>query len=152
MGDWSWLEGEWRVRHRKLRARFSGCEQWDEFDGTCASRLVLGGAGNVDDNWIGEPGGAYRALALRAFDAASGDWSIWWLDERFPTTLGVPVKGRFEGGVGRFAAEDRWGGKPILVRFVWSGITPSAARWEQSFSPDRGASWESNWVMDFARG
>jgi hypothetical protein len=26
-----------------------------------------------------------------------------------------------------------------------------AARWEQAFSDDGGATWETNWTMDFAR-
>ena len=42
-------------------------------------------------------------------------------------------------------------GRPITVRFIWSAITASSARWEQAFSADGGATWESNWVMEFAR-
>jgi hypothetical protein len=34
---------------------------------------------------------------------------------------------------------------------VWSRITREAARWEQAFSLDKGASWETNWIMDFTR-
>jgi hypothetical protein len=37
------------------------------------------------------------------------------------------------------------------VRFLWTDITPASARWQQAFSEDGGASWETNWVMEFER-
>jgi hypothetical protein len=59
--------------------------------------------------------------------------------------------GRFENGVGIFFADETFRGQPIKVRFLWSRITPTSARWEQAFSPDGGKSWETNWEMDFTR-
>lgn len=147
----AWQEGSWQVRHRKLRERLAGCGDWAEFGGTCTAWPVLGGRGNVEDNRIDDPGGAYHAIAVRSFDAASGLWSIWWLDGRSPSAIDVPVRGRFEDGVGVFLAEDQWHGAPVTIRFRWSGITADSARWEQAFSADGGASWEVNWVMDFTR-
>ena len=41
-------------------------------------------------------------------------------------------------------------GRPILVRFTWSGVTTPTPRWEQAFSDDGGRGWETNWVMEFA--
>ena len=46
---------------------------------------------------------------------------------------------------------DVFEGRPILVRFIWSGITTPTPRWEQSFSDDGGATWETNWIMEFSR-
>ena len=40
---------------------------------------------------------------------------------------------------------------PILVRFLWSDITPTTCRWEQAFSVDDGATWEVNWIMESTR-
>jgi hypothetical protein len=65
--------------------------------------------------------------------------------------LEPPVHGQFKDGIGTFQGEDTFAGKPILVRFLWSDITPQSARWEQAFSDDGGASWEPNWVMIFER-
>ncbi len=64
---------------------------------------------------------------------------------------GPPVKGKFADGVGTFCADDTLRGKPIRVRFTWSKITPTSARWEQAFSPDGGMTWEVNWAMEFRR-
>jgi hypothetical protein len=42
-------------------------------------------------------------------------------------------------------------GRAILVRFVISGITADACRFEQAFSADGGRSWEVNWVATDSR-
>jgi hypothetical protein len=41
--------------------------------------------------------------------------------------------------------------KQILVRNVWSDITPNSCRFEQSFSNDGGKTWEPNWITTFTR-
>ena len=50
---------------------------------------------------------------------------------------------------GEFFGDDTFAGKPILVRYIWSEITGTSARWEQAFSTDRGTTWETNWIMSF---
>jgi len=111
----------------------------------------MGGSANMDDNLLHLPGGTYRALTLRSYDPASKQWAIWWLDGRTPHTLDVPVRGSFTDGKGVFDADDLLNGKPIRVRFAWSDITTESAHWEQAFSADAGATWETNWTMDFTR-
>ncbi|AHC32568.1 hypothetical protein SPOA0272a (plasmid) [Ruegeria pomeroyi DSS-3] len=149
--DFDFVLGDWKVRHRRLTVRLAGSDQWEEFDGTSSTRPVLGGNGNIEDNWIDFPGGAYRAVAFRSFDKASGQWAIWWLDQRNPHHLDVPVVGRFENGVGTFLSDDSFEGKPIKVRFIWLRQDADSCRWEQAFSTDGGASWETNWTMQFSR-
>jgi hypothetical protein len=53
--------------------------------------------------------------------------------------------------VGVFEGHDVLDGRPIVVRYTWSHITKSSARWEQDFSPDEGRTWEKNWVMQMTR-
>jgi len=148
-GDFDFLHRDWRVRHRKLRTRLAGANDWIEFDGTSTTRPILGGAGNVEDNFLQDPTGAYRAAAVRSFEASTGLWRIWWLDLRQPSDLGTPVAGRFDGEIGEFLSDDNWNGTPIKVRFLWRKNAPMGPRWEQSFSKDNGASWELNWSMQF---
>ena len=148
--DWDWLEGNWSVRHRRLKERLQGSAEWQEFDGACRMVRTLAGFGNMDDNWLDLPAGAYRAMGIRAFNPETRLWSIWWFDER-SQTIDPPVRGGFRDGVGEFTGDDTLRGQPIIVRFRWSEITAASARWEQAFSPDGGATWEVNWVMRFTR-
>jgi hypothetical protein len=148
--DFDFFVGRWRVAHRRLRRRLAGDTEWEEFAGRSEMRQIVGGLGNVDDNVIELPAGTYRAATVRAFDPATGLWSIWWIDGRNPR-LEPPVHGRFENGVGTFFGDDAFEGRPIRVRFIWSEITPRSARWEQAFSPVGGATWETNWIMTFTR-
>ncbi len=148
--DFDFLVGSWRVRHRYLKARLAGSSEWLPFEGWCQCRKTMGGLGNVDDNLLNSPGGAYGASAVRRFDEALNRWSIWWLDARHPT-IDAPVHGAFADGVGTFIGEDTLDGKPILVRFTWSKITSTTAHWSQAFSPDCGRTWEVNWDMAFER-
>lgn len=150
-GDFDFQIGSWQVRHRRLKARLSNCNDWEEFDGTCDMRPILGGNGNVEDNVLHIPSGTYRAIALRSFDPVRNSWAIWWLDARNPHALDVPVIGHFEDGVGRFYADDMLDGRPIRLRFIWSRTDSASPRWEQAMSADDGATWEVNWTMDFAR-
>ena len=151
LDDWTFIYGSWRVHHRRLVARLAGSHEWQEFEGTSQFWPLMGGAANVDDNWLDLPAGAYRAVTLRSLDPETGLWSIWWLDGRRPGVLDVPVVGRFEDGVGRFQAEDTFEGRPIIVRFLWTRTDTPSPRWEQAFSEDGGQTWETNWEMDFTR-
>jgi hypothetical protein len=143
--------GEWRVHHRRLNSRMTGCTEWTEFTGLSATRKILGGFGNVEDNLLQFPDGDVRAVAVRSFDANTRQWAIWWLDGRSPHKLDVPVVGSFTGPVGLFFAKDTLEGRPIIVRFTWNANPGGNPKWEQAFSADGGDTWETNWSMEFVR-
>lgn len=148
--DWRWLLGSWDVRHERLRERLAGDTHWETFGGRSAMWLTMGGLGTIDDNLMELPAGPYRGLGIRAFDRASGQWAIWWIDGR-TTRLDPPVRGGFHGDDGSFTGRDTLRGKPILMRFRWHGIHGPRPWWEQDFSPDEGATWEVNWRNWFTR-
>lgn len=149
--DFDFIIGDWLVHHHRLKERLAGSSEWVEFDGTSSTHKILDGSGNVEDNYLGLPEGPYRAAALRSFNSATLQWSIWWLDARSPGQLDTPVVGHFEKGRGVFFANDRVNGIPVRIRFVWTSLGPDFARWEQAFSADGGDNWETNWTMDFVR-
>ena len=60
--------------------------------------------------------------------------------------------GRFEteadgSRVGTFIGRAEHAGDPVLARFIWNQISVNAAHWQQAFSADDGATWETNWHM-----
>jgi hypothetical protein len=61
------------------------------------------------------------------------------------------VVGRFEDGAATFYSEETLDDKPIWIRVTWSQTRTGSPRWEQAFSEDRGATWETNWTMEFVR-
>jgi hypothetical protein len=146
--DFDFYMGSWRIHHRRLKERLADSDEWQEFEGTSVAWPILGGAGNIDDNILELPAGTYRAISLRTFNPETNLWSIWWLDGRNPGQLDPPVVGGFKDGIGTFQCGDTFNGKPIIVRFIWSNITPTSTRWEQAFSPDGGETWEVNWIME----
>jgi hypothetical protein len=147
-GDFDFFVGSWDVRHRRLREWLAGCDDWDEFGSTTECWSLFGGAANVDELSVPERG--FTGMSLRLFDPARGDWSIYWASSR-DGRLQPPVTGRFRDGVGLFHGDDVYEGRPVRVRYTWSGITPGSARWEQAFSADGERTWEVNWIMDFTR-
>lgn len=149
--DFDFIIGDWRVSHRRLNSRLTGCTEWTAFQGTSSTRKILGGLGNVEDNTLAFPDGEVRAAAFRSFDARTQAWAIWWLDGRVPHSLDAPVVGSFSGSVGTFFARDTLNGAPVTVRFIWRANPGGNPAWEQAFSPDEGKTWEINWVMEFER-
>lgn len=149
--DFDFLHGHWRVHNRRLRDRLVGCTDWDSFDGTQVCRPILGGFGN-EDELVTDAAGEDRfiGMTIRLFDPREREWSIYWVDNR-SVQLQPPVRGRFEQGIGTFHGRDTHAGRPVLVRFIWTPITEDRARWEQAFSLDEGANWETNWIMEFER-
>ena len=152
LGEFGFLAGDWRVKHRKLKHRLAGDTTWREFEGTTRGWTAMNGEGSFDDNLLDDPAGAYRAVTFRRRDPVTRHWAIWWFDGRVSgTNIDPPVVGSFIDGVGTFLASDTFEGKPIITRFIWSRITANSAHWEQVFSPDRGETWETNWTMQFER-
>ena len=147
--DFDFLMGSWTVHNRRLRDRLKGSTTWDEFEATSAARPLLGGIGN-EDVYRTEYAGGFTGMSFRFFDKAKGQWSIYWADSR-RGVLDPPVIGSFAGDIGTFEGSDVFDGRPIRVRFLWSRIKTPTPRWEQAFSADGGKTWETNWVMDFAR-
>jgi hypothetical protein len=147
--DFDFLAGRWRIHNWRLRERLRGCTEWDEFEATHSARLLLGGLGNEDeyrtDFWPG-----FIGMSFRFFNPATRRWAIYWADSQ-RGTLEPPVFGCFTGDVGVFEGKDTFEGRPILVRFTWSGVKSATPRWEQAFSTDFGTTWETNWVMEFSR-
>lgn len=149
--DFDFIIGNWLVKHQRLNARLVQCTDWTAFEGRSSTMKILGGFGNLEDNLLHFPDGDVRAVAMRSYCQASGNWSIWWLDGRNPTQLDAPVVGKFADHIGVFYADDTLNGQPIKVRFTWTAMPGEHPRWEQAFSNDGGGTWETNWKMEFIR-
>jgi hypothetical protein len=146
--DFDFLPGSWQIANRRLVDTLDPeCDEWEEFAATSEARAILGGAGNVDHFRTD----GYEGFSLRLYDPEADLWRIWWSSTARPGRLDPPVEGRFSGDRARFECEDVLDGVPIRMRFDWSEITETSARWDQSFSFDGGATWKPNWTMVLER-
>lgn len=146
--DFDFLHGRWDVANRRRTGFLDPGSDWVEFPATSSCRPLFGGAANVDE--IDMPRLGHRGLTVRLFDPTRREWSLHWASSS-TGTLFPPVVGRFEDGLGTFHGEDTFDGEDVRVRFVWSGVSSTAAHWEQAFSVDGGATWVTNWIMRFSR-
>lgn len=146
--DFDFLHGTWDVANRGLVARLAGSDEWQEFPGISTCHGFFGGAGSFDE--LVFPTRGFSGSSYRIFDPHGQEWAIYWADSR-TGTLGPPVYGRFTAGRGEFYGDDTHEGTPVRVRFIWSDITPTSARWEQAFSIDNERTWETNWIMRLTR-
>lgn len=146
--DFDFLVGRWNVRHRRLRQRGQGCSDWEELAGTAETRALLDGLCNIEEHVI--VGEDCSGIALRTYDKAAGEWSIYWVSQR-DGMLQQPVHGSFDGDIGRFEGNDVDGDRTVRVKFLWDKSEAHRPCWQQSFSYDDGRTWELNWIMEFER-
>lgn len=150
-GDFDYFLGSWRVEHRRLRKRLAGNNDWETFAGRMHCQQLFGGLVNLNESISYRGGRTFYGMGLRALDEPRGRWADWYLAGSDLGRIDPPLYGRFSGGVGTFHAQERFEGRPVLVRGRFSPVNRDEARWEQAFSPDGGASWETNWVMRYLR-
>ncbi|HEX9035948.1 MAG TPA: hypothetical protein VF808_03065 [Ktedonobacterales bacterium] len=148
--DFDFLIGQWDQRHHMLREALAGCAEWNEFPATLDVRRAMGDLGNVDETVMQAPQGEERALTVRLFEPATRLWRIYWADAETGAMDG-PMTGRFTNGVGLFYRHELYRDIPVIRRFRWTSEGPDVCRWIQAFSPDGGATWETNWEVDFTR-
>jgi hypothetical protein len=128
-----------------------------------------GGIGDVD-YWKASIWQDFVGVTVRTYDAKTGLWRIYWVDNTFSGgVIQPPVVGRFKGNVGVFEGSDTYKGVPVRVRYIWTlkpassevsaswekalnpKSAPVVAKWEQAFSADGGKTWETNWYNEFIR-
>lgn len=149
--DFDFEIGTWKVHLKKLQRPLTGSTTWIEFDGTIAARAVWDGRANFDEFEADSPSGHIEGLTLRLYNPQSRQWNLYWANPKDGTFSGPPQVGEFKNGIGEFYCQDTYNGRMILIRYVWSAITPNSAHFEQSFSADGGKTWEVNWITDQTR-
>ncbi|MGZ5061679.1 MAG: NIPSNAP family protein [Usitatibacter sp.] len=146
--DFDFIAGSWTISNRRLKARGVGSTEWDEFPAQSRGEVLMGGVVNVDE--ISFPTKGWAGVTFRTFDVAKRQWSIYWVNSR-DGRMTPPQLGGFDGDVGLFYGEDDDGGRPVKVVYKWTKRGPDAASWEQAFSYDGGATWETNWTNELTR-
>ena len=143
--DFDFNIGAWKTHISRLVNPLSGSKTWVQYDGTHVVRKVWGGRANIGVLEIDGPGGHIEALSLRLYNPATHQWSLNFARST-GGALGMPMYGEFKHGRGEFIDQETYNGRAILVKNVWSDITPNSCRSVWSYSADGGKTWEVNWI------
>ena len=151
--DFDFLIGNWKAHVRRLPDRLIGSTTWVEYDGISNHKKILDSNANFEEFEVDNPEKHLhiKAQTLRLYNPDSHQWSIYLVDVDKGTLDLPPVVGQFTGTRGEFYDKEQYKGRAILVRYMWLNISPKSARMEQSFSPDGGKTWETNWICELTR-
>ena len=151
--DFDPLIGTWKAHLKRLVHPLSGSNTWVEFEGTQITRSIWGGRATLDEFKVDSPSANAHidGLTIRLYNPESRQWSIYWANSKQGSFSLPPTVGRWLNGRGEFYDQEMFEGRMILVRYVWSDITPTSAHFEQSFSDDGGKTWEPNWISTITR-
>jgi hypothetical protein len=151
--DFDFEVGTWKT-HLKLSSRlrqpFAGPIAWSEYEGTTVVRPIWNGRANLVELEVDGPTGHLEGLSLRLYNPQSHQWSLNFANSKVGT-MSVPTVGAFRNGRGEFYDQETIDGRVLLVRNVWSDITPTSCHFEQAFSEDGGKTWEVNWIATDTR-
>jgi len=149
--DFDFELGRWKLKLRKLKTPLHGSHEWIDFAGTSVTRQVWNGKAQIEEFEVDSPvGGHIEGMTVRLYSPVARQWRLNWANQK-NGYFDVPAVGEFKDGRGEFIDHEMWEGRMILVRAVWSNITPRSAHFEQSFSDDNGKTWEANWITDQTR-
>jgi len=148
--DFDWQLGTWKIHMSRLQHPLTGSTSWTELDGTVVVRKVWDGRANLAEIKSDGPASSLEFLSLRLYNPQAQQWSLNFASSN-NGTLSVPMIGQFKNGRGEFYDQESFNGRTIngrtiLVRFVFSAISPDSSRDEQAFSDDGGKTLEVNWI------
>lgn len=147
--DFDFEIGTWTTSVRVLRNPLTGrAPDWAEFKGTSVVKPLLDGRANFVELSVANVAGKGRIEggSLRLYNPQSRQWSL-----NFASLanglLTAPVYGGFDGkGRGEFFGQDTIDGRIVMVRFIITQVSPREAHFDQAYSADGGATWETNWI------
>ena len=148
--DFDFEIGTWKTHISRLEHPLTGSKAWVEYEGTSIVRKVWNGRANIVELEVDGPAGHIEGLSLRLYNPQSHQWSLNFANSSVGS-LSVPTVGEFRNGRGEFFDQETFNGRTILVRNVFSDITPKSCHFEQAFSDDGGKNWETNWIATDTR-
>jgi hypothetical protein len=148
--DFDFNFGVWHTHITRILQPFSASSASMELNGTVSIRKVWGGRAQLEEIEADGPKGHWEALTLFLYNPRSHQWSQTFINARMGT-LTPPLIGSFKDGRGELVNHDTFGDRWILVRGVWSDITPDSHRYQESYSDDGGKTWKTAFVGDLTR-
>lgn len=148
--DFDFEIGTWKSHISRRLHPLTGSNTWIQMEATVVFRKIWIGRANLMELQAAGPNGHLKELNLRLYNPQSHQWTFNFANSS-DGTMSKPMVGEFRDGRGEFVGQDSLNGRIILVRHVFSDITPDSHHFEQSFSDDGGKTWEPNFVATLTR-
>jgi hypothetical protein len=150
--DFDFEIGTWKSHSDRLLHPLTGSKEWVSYDGTAVvSKIWDGHANLVDLRADGPVIGHVEGISLRLYDPQAHQWLLYYANSKGGVLSPPPTVGEFANGRGVFYDQEPINGRTVLVRNVWSDITPTSCHFEQAFSDDWGKTWETNLITTDTR-
>ena len=145
--DFDFGGGLWRTHLKRRVHALSASNEFIELNGTVNTRAIWGGRAHLEQIEADGPNGHWQGLSLFLYNPASHQWSQTFVNSK-SGTVDAGLVGSFKNGRGELFEADTLDGRAILVRGVWSDITPTSHRYQESYSDDGGKTWEVELTAD----
>jgi len=148
--DFDFNVGVWRTHIKRILDPLSGSTRSIELNGTVTVRTVWEGRAELEEIEADGPNGHWEGLTLFLYIPDARQWSQTFANSK-SGVLTAPLIGAFKDGRGELYAKDTLNDQAILVRAVWSDITPDSHHFEQSYSDDGGKTWAAAFIATLTR-
>jgi len=148
--DFDFNLGVWRTHIRRVLDPFAGGTHFRELNGTVSVRKVWDGRAWLEEIEADGPNGHWEGMTLFLYNPQAHQWSQNYVDSQ-NGVLTSPLIGEFRNGRGELYAQDTRDGRTLLIRAVWSDITPDAHHFEESYSADGGKTWVAVFMASLTR-
>ena len=138
--DFDFNIGVWRTHIKRMLDPLSGSTGSIELNGTVTVRKVWDGRAELEEIEADGPNGHWEGMTLFLYNPQAHQWSQTFADSK-TGVLTPPLIGAFKDGRGELFSQDTRKDRVILIRAVWSDITPDSHHFEESYSDDGGKSW-----------
>jgi hypothetical protein len=117
--------------------------------GTSRNRVtkILDGCAILEE-FSGAPGIKLDGRSYSVFDAATRQWKQTWVDN---TASYLDFSGGVADGRMVFSREAASGGRKFLQRMVFDDVKRDSFKWLWQRSDDGGATWTTQWEIDYKR-
>jgi hypothetical protein len=149
--DFDFNYGVWKTEIRRILNPLAGSTRSMQLSGTVTVRKVWDGRGQIEEIEADGPEGHWEGMTLFLYNPEAHQWTQTFADGK-NGLLTTPVIGSFKNGRGElYAQETLSSGRTVLVRTVWSDITPNSHHFEEAYSDDGGKSWAPVFIASLTR-
>ena len=138
--DFDFDLGVWTTHITRRLHPLSGSDESVELTGTVTVRKVWDGRAQLEEIEADGPKGHWEAATLFLYNPEARQWSMNFVNSS-SGVLAQPMIGSWQNGGAELFATDTIDGRSVLVRTVWSDVTPTTHTYQEFFSADGGRTW-----------